>query len=215
LGASAKHGLCDECREARRRQRIEFLKRIAPWIGVGLVIAYGLLSQGAEEDNSLCDTSDDESLEPSDTASSLMDAPEDILGGQTLSKFDKIAQKRPEGLGCTIEEDKIIERTNEEKNLLGKLASGSLDGMVGNERVYSGYQDVYCGKYIKEGEPVSYRQGESTRFFNGEENERIPGKRTENHYDTDDRKLEFLQRYGWLIDDEEVRAYSAKFKPNK
>ena len=42
---------------------------------------------------------------------------------------------------------------------------------------------------------------------------RIPGKREEEHYDTDDRKLEFLQRYGWLTDDEEVKAYSAKFKP--
>ena len=47
------------------------------------------------------------------------------------------------------------------------------------------------------------------------ENERIPGKREEERYDTDDRKLEFLQRYGWLMDDEEVRAYSAKFKPKK
>lgn len=57
--------------------------------------------------------------------------------------------------------------------------------------------------------------GKSTRFFNGKENERIPGKRTEERYDTDDRKLEFLQRYGWLIDDPEVRAYSAKFKLKK
>ena len=52
-------------------------------------------------------------------------------------------------------------------------------------------------------------------FFNGKENERIPGKREEEHYDTDDRKLEFLQRYGWLTDDDDVRAYSAKYKPKK
>ena len=108
-----------------------------------------------------------------------------------------------------------MRRSNEEKSLLAKLASGVLDGMVGDEKVYHGYKDVYCGKYIKDGEPVSYREGESARFFNGKENERIPGKRTEDHYDTDDRKLEFLQRYGWLTDDEEVRAYSAKFKPKK
>lgn len=105
--------------------------------------------------------------------------------------------------------------TSEELNLLAKLASGVLDGMVGDEREYRGYKSVYCGKYIKDGVPVSYRQGESERFFNGRENERIPGKREEDHYDTDDRKLEFLQRYGWLMDDEEVRAYSAKFKPKK
>lgn len=108
-----------------------------------------------------------------------------------------------------------MRRSNEEKGLLAKLASGVLDGMVGDEKVYHGYKDVYCGKYIKDGETVSYRQGESTRFFNGRENEWIPGKRTEEHYDTDDRKLEFLQRYGWLTDDDDVRKYSAKYKPKK
>lgn len=108
-----------------------------------------------------------------------------------------------------------MKRTAEERGLLKKLASGILDGMVGDVREYGGYKRVYCGKYIKDGEPVSYRQGESTPFFNGKENERIPGKRNEEHYDTDDRKLEFLQRYGWLTDDEEVKAYSAKFKPKK
>ena len=108
-----------------------------------------------------------------------------------------------------------MRKTSEEKSLLAKLASGILDGMVGDERVYRGYKNVYCGKYIKDGEPVSYREGESTRFFKGKENERIPGRREEEHYDTDEKKLEFLQRYGWLTDDEEVKAYSAKFKPTK
>ena len=103
----------------------------------------------------------------------------------------------------------------EERNLLDKLASGLLDGMVGDEREYRGYKSVYCGKYIKDGIPISYRQGASERFFNGRENERIPGKREEERYDTNERKIEFLQRYGWLIDDEEVRTYSAKFKPKK
>lgn len=108
-----------------------------------------------------------------------------------------------------------MSRTDEEKHLLKKLGSGALDGFVGDERVYRGYKKVYCGKYIKNGEPVSYRQGEDSRFFNGRENEHIPGKREEEHFDTEDHKLEFLQKYGWLIDDEEVKAYSAKFKPSK
>lgn len=106
-----------------------------------------------------------------------------------------------------------MSKTREECSLLEKLASGVLDGVVGREKVYSGYKNVYCGKYIKDGEPVSYREGESSRFFNGKENERFSGRREEDHYDTDDRKLEFLQRYGWLMDDEDVRAYSAKYKP--
>ena len=108
-----------------------------------------------------------------------------------------------------------MRRTEEEKNLLAKLVSGVLDGMVVDEREYRGYRSVFCGKYIKDGKPVSCRQGDSTRFFNGKENERIPGKREDEHYDTDDRKLEFLQRYGWLTDDDDVRAYSAKYKPKK
>ena len=108
-----------------------------------------------------------------------------------------------------------MKRTNEEKSLLAKLASGVLDGMVGDERVYHGYKNVYCGKYIKDGEPISYRQGESSRFFNGKENERIPGKREEEHFDTDEKKLGFLQKFGWLIDDEDAKAYSARYKPKK
>lgn len=107
-----------------------------------------------------------------------------------------------------------MRKTKEELNLLDRMSNGEFDGNVGDERVYKGYKKVYCGKYIKNGEPVSYREGESTRFFNGKENEKIPGKREEEHYDTDEKKLEFLQRYGWLIDDDEARAYSAKFKPN-
>ncbi len=106
-----------------------------------------------------------------------------------------------------------MSRTHEEQHLLDKLASGLLDGMVGDEREYRGYKSVFCGKYIKDGILVSYRQGESERFFNGKENERIPGKREEERFETDDEKLFFLQKYGWLIDDDEVRAYSAKFKP--
>ena len=108
-----------------------------------------------------------------------------------------------------------MSRTPEEQKLLEKLASGALDGMVGDVREYRGYKSVYCGKYIRDGVPVSYRQGQSERFFNGKENERTPGKREEEHFDTDDLKLEFLQRYGWLMDDNDVRTYSAKFKPKR
>ena len=38
----------------------------------------------------------------------------------------------------------------------------------------------------------SFVEGEFSRFFNGKENERIPGSRTEERYDTDDWKLEFI-----------------------
>ena len=75
------------------------------------------------------------------------------------------------------------------------------------------YKKVYYWKYIKDGVPVSVREGESTRFFNGKENEKIPGKRNEQQFETDEQKLDFLQRFGWLMRDRAVQEYSAKFKP--
>lgn len=105
-----------------------------------------------------------------------------------------------------------MRKTKEEKNLLAKLASGVFDGTVGRELVCGDYKKVYVGKYINNGEPVSYREGEESKFFNGKENEYIPGKREEEHFDTDEKKLGFMQRFGWLIDDENVKKYSAKFK---
>ncbi len=108
-----------------------------------------------------------------------------------------------------------MKKTKEEKSLLAKLASGVLDGLVGDERVYHGYKDVTVWKYIKDGIPISRREGESSRFFNNRENEHIPGKLVEERFETDEEKLGFLQRYGWLIDDDDVKAYSAKYKPKK
>ena len=66
--------------------------------------------------------------------------------------------------------------------------------MVGDEREYRGYKSVLCGKYIKDGILVSYRQGELERFFNGKVNERIPGKREEERFETDYEKLFFFYR---------------------
>ena len=106
-------------------------------------------------------------------------------------------------------------RTSEEKSLLQRLANRELDGPVGDDFVTGSYKKVYHWKYIKNGIPVFVREGESTRFFNGKENERVPGKRTEQRFESDDQKLDFLQRFGWLIPDEEARAYSAKFKPTR
>ena len=102
--------------------------------------------------------------------------------------------------------------TREEKNILAKLASGVLDGVVGNELECGDYNKVYVGKYIKDGVPVSYREGEGSRFFNGKENEYIPGKRVEESYDTDEKKLNFMKKFGWLVDDEDTKNYSSKYK---
>lgn len=80
--------------------------------------------------------------------------------------------------------------TKEEKNLLKKLASGVLDGFVGNDLTTSGGSTIW--KTIKNGVPVMFKQGPTKRFFNGKENERIEGVlHTLQEWITDEDKLEF------------------------
>ncbi len=104
--------------------------------------------------------------------------------------------------------------TNEEKSLLEKLASGLLDGIVGDDLTTTGGSTVW--KAIKNGTPANYKQGPSGKFFNGKENERFEGVlHTLQEWATDNEKLGFLRKFGWLMRDDDVKAYSAKFKPKK
>lgn len=107
-----------------------------------------------------------------------------------------------------------MRRTNEEKNLITKFLSGMLDGQVGRDFYTDGGSRVWTA--IKDGEIVRYKQGPGTRFFNGKENERIDGVRhVLAKWITEDQILEFFQRFGWLMPDSDVQAYSAKFKPKE
>lgn len=104
--------------------------------------------------------------------------------------------------------------TNEEKKLLQKMASGALDGFVGDNITTSGGSTVW--KSIKNGLPAMFKQGLGGKFFNGKENERYEGVlHTLQKWVTDDEKLQFLRKFGWLMQDTDVKAYSAKFKPKK
>lgn len=104
--------------------------------------------------------------------------------------------------------------TDEEKKLLKRLASGALDGLVGDDLITTGGSTVW--KSIKNGAPVMFKQGPGGRFFNGKENERFEGVLyTLQEWVTDDQKIEFLRKFGWLMKDEAVKIYSAKFKPGK
>ena len=104
--------------------------------------------------------------------------------------------------------------TKEEKNLLSKLSKGVLDGVVGNDFYTTGGSTVWM--VIKNGIPSRKKQGPSKRFFNGKENEIIEGVlHTLQEWVTDEEKLQFLQKFGWLMNDPDVLAYSAKFKPKK
>ena len=59
--------------------------------------------------------------------------------------------------------------TNEEKNLLEKLASEALDRMVGNDITTFGGSTA-C-KAIKNGLPAMFKQESVGKFFNSKENE--------------------------------------------
>lgn len=59
--------------------------------------------------------------------------------------------------------------------------------------VYSGYIRVICWKEIKNGIPASCKKGKRLEI---------------RQYETDQEKLEFIKRYGWLINDDEAREYS-------
>ena len=101
-----------------------------------------------------------------------------------------------------------------EKELLSKLASGALDGIVGDDFTTSGGSTVWMA--IKNGIPSQFKQGPSKKFFNGKENEWTDGVlHTLKKWASDDEKLAFLQKFGWLMKDESVKTYSALFKPKK
>ena len=98
-----------------------------------------------------------------------------------------------------------------EQRLLARLANGELDGLVGDEREYRSHYSVLSGKLIRNGIPICYWHGipnkKDTKVVIP-----ISPNRTEEIYDTDEQKLEFLQQYGWLMNDKEVRVYSNLFK---
>ena len=105
-----------------------------------------------------------------------------------------------------------MKHTKEERNLLQKLKDGELDGRVGDTLEYGDHKKVYYDKFIKDGIPTVRRTGEGYKFFDGKENTRVPGNVEDTPYENDSDKLEFLQRYGWLIDDQDAKEYSKKYK---
>lgn len=100
-------------------------------------------------------------------------------------------------------------------DILRALAAGEFDG----ERSDIETNGVSAGFYIQDGTPVQYREGASTRFFDGRENVRTPGKRTEHRFETEDEKILFFQKYGFKKDmfggHPDVIEYSRNYYENK
>lgn len=107
-----------------------------------------------------------------------------------------------------------MKKSHEEMHLLERLANGAFDGIVGGILFTDGGSTIW--KTIKNGIPINYKQGPGGKSFNGKENERYAGAlHILREWTTDEEKLSFLQKFGWLMKDDDVRAYSAKFKPTK
>lgn len=109
-------------------------------------------------------------------------------------------------------QDDATSRTDEENRILSKLHSGALDGPFGKALPDNGYGSSLWF-VIKNGVPMQMKCGPGGRFFNGKENETWESTpRVDIKWRTDERQLFFFQKYGWLSDDPDIRAYSAKFK---
>lgn len=104
--------------------------------------------------------------------------------------------------------------TKEEKGLLQRLAAGEFDGIVGDLLETVGGSIVWSE--IKNGIPKRFKKGPGGKFFNGKENERYEGVlHILQEWITEESKLDFLRRFGFLFKDKDVKDYSAKFKPQR
>ena len=96
--------------------------------------------------------------------------------------------------------------TETERHLLSRLDAGDFDGRLDYYR-----ESLYGSTFtyeIMNGIPIKYKQGKATRYFNGEENETISKEvRIYRKYLTDDAKLEFFQRFGRDMHDDEAVDY--------
>ena len=80
------------------------------------------------------------------------------------------------------------------EDLLTRLAEGVYDGV----RTDSEMNGVWSGFYINKGTPYKFREGKGSKFFDGRENVKTRGKRTDEPFETEGEKIAFLQKYGFV-----------------
>lgn len=102
-----------------------------------------------------------------------------------------------------------------EKTVLNKLNNGLLDGVVGDDFITGDHAKVTIRQIIEHGVPQTLRFGPGSKYFDNKETVRVAGNVTRKIFESVAEKLLFLQKFGWLIDDPDVKAYSALFKPKK
>lgn len=97
-------------------------------------------------------------------------------------------------------------KTETELHLLKRLAAGELDGSINYGWIVKGGSWHWC--VIENGIPVQYSQAKDSKFFNNKENETIEASpKVYKKYLTDDEKIEFFQKFGRDMKDEEAQAY--------
>lgn len=96
--------------------------------------------------------------------------------------------------------------TEMERHLLMRLDAGEFDGPL--DYYWESLHGITFTYEIVNGLPIEYKQGKSTRYFDGKENEIISkDAHIYRKYLTDDDKLEFFQRFGRDMHDDEVVDY--------
>ena len=213
----------DSSLDKKENKTWKWIKEHKVQIGIGLTIIvmgtiYFISSNISNDD------ADDEQAEIPDKPS--IKFPDDIR--KTITSFPDVPPAHePEETTCTpiksnlnadnkissdlnARKEKIV-ITDEERKLLDRLESGELDCTVGNEFYTSGGSTVT--KIIKDGVPKKIKEGPGSKVFNNRENEYHPGKLTTlKTWSGEEEKLLFLRKYGFLMNDDEVNSYSAKFK---
>lgn len=132
----------------------------------------------------------------------------DSCSENKLEKYASVAKETCTSHACSIQETTtnniVSQRTDIELSLLRRLAAGEFDGYEGS---YWWPNSVYWCT-IEHGTPIRWKQGPGSTFFNGKENEHIPGKTSVyKRYITDDEKLEFFRKFGRDMADEEANTY--------
>lgn len=118
-------------------------------------------------------------------------------------------------INSNLRKENVDMKDKLEEIVLEKLNKGLLDGVVGDDFVAGDYAKVTFRKIIKDGIPQILRFGADSKFFDNKESIRVSGKESVQLFKTMAEKLDFLKKYGWLINDQDVKDYSALFKPKK
>ena len=128
------------------------------------------------------------------------------IGFQIIGKIFKPSRKH---------NGKKTRRTRKENNLLRGMKAGKLDGLIGDTFYPRDSKSTFWSE-VKNGVPTRFKRGPDRKYFDGKENIRKQGVlRSTKKWKTDDEKLDFMKKYGWLSSDKKAKAYSKQFKPKK